>query len=107
MCKVYPVDKGRFSACLWKIYAVNKVCTISVETLSFFPWFLVWCKLQEFLLFHLIAHHKSFGHANFTQHNIKHVLWHAIAVRVPFYPWPGLDFHLYSISCQKSSYVIL
>ena len=34
MRKFYPVSKGRFSACLCKIYAV-KVCVNLVEILSF------------------------------------------------------------------------
>ena len=53
MHKFYPVDKGRFSTCLCKIYAV-KVCMILVEMLSVFtPWFLAWGILKEFLLFHI------------------------------------------------------
>ena len=35
MRKFYPVNKGRFSACLCKIYTVE-VCMIFVENLSFF-----------------------------------------------------------------------
>ena len=38
----------------------------------------------------LIACHKSFGHATIARHNIKHVLWRAIATRVAFYSRPGL-----------------
>ena len=40
----------------------------------------------------LIARHKSFGCATIARHNIKHVLWRAIAARVPFYSRPGLKF---------------
>ena len=39
----------------------------------------------------LIAHYKSFGRVTIASHNIKHVLWHAIAARVVFYSWPGLS----------------
>ena len=38
----------------------------------------------------LIGRHKSFGHVTIARHNIKNVLWRAIAVRVPFYSRPGL-----------------
>ena len=38
----------------------------------------------------LIARHKSFGCATIARHNIKHVLWRAIAARVAFYSRPGL-----------------
>ena len=38
----------------------------------------------------LIARHKSFGCATIARHNIKHVLWGAIATRVAFYSRPGL-----------------
>ena len=38
----------------------------------------------------LIAFHKSFGHATIARHDIKHVLWHAIATHVTFYSQPGL-----------------
>ena len=40
--------------------------------------------------FFLIARHKSFRHATIARHNIKHVLWRAIAARVAFYSRPGL-----------------
>ena len=33
---------------------------------------------------------KSFGCATFAPHNIKHVLWRAIAACVTLYSWPGL-----------------
>ena len=38
----------------------------------------------------LIARHKSFWRATIARHNIKHVLWCAIATRVAFYSRPGL-----------------
>ena len=38
----------------------------------------------------LIAHHKCFGRVTIARHNIKLVLWRAIAARVAFYSWPGL-----------------
>ena len=38
----------------------------------------------------LTARHKSFGRATIVRHNIKHVLWRAIAARVAFYSRPGL-----------------
>ena len=40
----------------------------------------------------LIACHKSFGHATITHHNIKYVLWCAIAAHVAFYSQRGLIF---------------
>ena len=39
----------------------------------------------------LIARHKSFGRATIVSHNVKHVLWRAIAARVAFYSRPGLN----------------
>ena len=42
----------------------------------------------------LIARHKSFGRETIACHNIKHVLWRAIAARVPFYSRPGLPCDL-------------
>ena len=44
----------------------------------------------------LITCHNSFGHVIIARHNIKHVLWHAIATHVAFYSQPGLDFNLFS-----------
>ena len=38
----------------------------------------------------LIARHKSFGCATIARHNIKHVLWRAIAACMAFYSRPGL-----------------
>ena len=42
----------------------------------------------------LIARHKSFGRATIARHNIKHVLWRAIAALLAFYSRPGLDWIL-------------
>ena len=39
----------------------------------------------------LIAHHKSFGCATIACRKIKHALWCAIATRVAFYSWPGMQ----------------
>ena len=33
----------------------------------------------------LITRHNSFGRATIARHNIKHILWRAIAARVAFY----------------------
>ena len=38
----------------------------------------------------LITRHKSFRRATIARHNIKHVLWRAIAARVAFYSRQGL-----------------
>ena len=51
----------------------------------------------------LIARHKSFGRATIARHNIKHVLWRAIAARVAFYSRPGLLIvHNQAINLKKS-----
>ena len=43
----------------------------------------------------LIVRHKSFGRAIVARHNIKNVLWRAIAARVTFYSRPGLHDYSY------------
>ena len=42
----------------------------------------------------LIACDKSFGHATIACHNIKHVLWCAIAAHLAFYSWPGVHVNM-------------
>ena len=57
----------------------------------------------------LIARHKSFGRATIARHNIKHVLWRAIAARVAFYSRPGLwwvDLLWRAKSEKKNQYFI-
>ena len=53
----------------------------------------------------LIAGHNFFGCAAIARHNIKHVLWRAIAVRVAFYSRPGL--RRLSARAPKSIYFVL
>ena len=52
MHKFYPVNKGRFSACLCKIYTVE-VCMIIEEILSFFPVISGLRQVGRIFLFHI------------------------------------------------------
>ena len=52
----------------------------------------------------LIARHKSFGRATIAHHNIKHVLWRAVATHVAFYSRSGL-FKWYLIQRILKKYI--
>ena len=53
----------------------------------------------------LIARHKSFERVTIARHNIKHVLWRAIAARVAFYSRPCLRcVHLFLQEEECSSF---
>ena len=55
----------------------------------------------------LIACHKSFAHATITRHNIKHVLWCAIAACVAFCSRPGLlwsyEYQTFILPCLQQT----
>ena len=56
----------------------------------------------KYTLNFLIARHKSFGRATIASHNIKHVLWRAIAARVAFYSRPGLYLNSETLSNDEN-----
>ena len=51
----------------------------------------------------LIARHKSFGRATIARHNIKHVLWRAIAAHVALCSRPGLSLFVMSEGHKRKS----